>query len=95
MPQMRPTAKNISTSMRLDKSFLNAWMIPATEKHRKFVQSIYPDAYFENGEIYKDKIARFPISERYWSASDSEAEYYAWMWTRQIIEDELMKRLES
>jgi len=76
---------------------MKTWMIPAMENHKQFVQSIYPNAEFCDGAIYatgNDDVQEI-LNKTKWDNSGIEAEYYAWMWSRQHIEEELMRKLES
>lgn len=80
--------------MKSDTLFENTYLIPALEKHKEFVLSIYPNAYFSCGYIYNEIFARFPINNRkFWSRSGIKTEYYAWLWAAEYIQEEIMEKL--
>jgi hypothetical protein len=86
--------RHFSSEKRVNKNFLNIWMIPLLEKHREFVRQIYPDAYFNFGYIYTNRPYHQLTSARF-DNNGIEAEYYAWMWASDFINDELLRKLES
>jgi hypothetical protein len=77
--------------MKIHSSFLNSFLKPATENHRQYVRSIYPNAVFQKGFIY-DGTNR--LTSTSWDLDGDEAEYYAWMWAYQHICDETLRKLE-
>ena len=71
--------------------------MPAMENHAEFVRRIYPNAIFFDGHIYataSDDVQEILNVSR-WGRSGIEAEYYAWMWARQHIEEGLLEKLAS
>ena len=79
--------------MKYNKTFLNMWLKPKSDEYKQYVTSVYPSAYFKNGFIYDS--TNHKITSSRWDNTGIEAEYYAWMWARDIIGEDMLKKLES
>lgn len=78
--------------MRVNSKFLIDWMKPSIENNKQFVMQTYPNAIFMNGFIYNgwDK-----LTDARWDICGMQAEYYAWLWARSVLENKFMEILSQ